>query len=1112
MSRTYTLASDRDGLRIADAKARLRSGHGLVAITSIVAMLVLVLAYSGRLATFGLNPTSGQSGRVINLNTVSAANELEPLFARVFTSPADQRFAAQGLFDFLASERNAGQVLPNVGVIARASVSVDAVERASAMEYRERLRQARLQASSTGKAAGSTLPLFTATDLAAVKPSVVVRTSETFAGEMRFWGVLYFVAFWSVPLLWRVRGIRGDCLLLAAAHLLTAIGFAMLLSRPDPLRDALLFVRYVQVVIAGLGVFVLVSFLDFRKAAFLTLSYVPLLGALLLSLVLIVFGDGPGGSSVKVNLGPVQPVEAIRLLLALFLAGYFARRWELLRQIDSNTIRQYRVPGWLHVPRLDYLLPVLTGVAVSLVLFFLQKDLGPALFVACVFLAVYAVARNRAGLAGIGFALLVLGFYLGYALNVSSTLAGRVQMWMSPWDNAVRGGDQIAHSMWGLSTGGLFGTGLGLGDTRYLPAGHTDLVVSAIGEELGFTGLFLIVVVYAVIAARGFRVARRAANDYGFFLATTVTMFLIVPGLIMVAGSLGIIPLTGVVTPFLSYGGSAMLANFACLGILTAIRTQPARSAGTEPFFKSLRYLQTGLSFAALALVAILAKVQVLSANDLVVKPHLSLQADGARRYQYNQRVLDVARLIPRGTIFDRSGLALATSDAAVMLKARERYKKAGIALDLTCAEPFERCYALGGTAFHLLGDARGRTNWSASNTSYVERDAENRLRGFDDNSELVESMDASGRTTRVLRRDYSELIPLLRHRYQPEHSAWRKFLKQPRDITLTIDARLQSRLASILSVHAAKSANGRAAAVVINPDTGELLASVSYPFPGLSVRPGIDMEDNNDALLDRARYGLYPPGSTFKLVTAAAALRRDVNLSRSTFECKGQANGRVGARIPGWGIIRDDVTETHAHGTISMHDGLVHSCNAYFAQLAVRVGPQALLDTAVRLGISTAPSNSLDRLRQTLPQAGYGQGDVVTSPLRMARVAAAVASRGAYPQLRIGSESPEETSAEPLLTPESAALLGQYMRDAVLKGTGRSLRSHPWKIAGKTGTAEVKNSKSHAWFVGFAPHGQHTRKIAFAVIIEGAGYGGMAAAPVAAEIVTAAAGFGLIE
>src|SRR6185503_6147503 len=101
----------------------------------------------------------------------------------------------------------------------------------------------------------------------------------------------------------------------------------------------------------------------------------------------------------------------------------------------------------------------------------------------------------------------------------------------------------------------------------------------------------------------------------------------------------------------------------------------------------------------------------------------------------------------------------------------------------------------------------------------------------------------------------------------------------------------------------------------------------------------------DDHSLLDRARYGLYPPGSTFKLVTAAAALRRDMNLSHTTFTCSGLPDGRVGAKVGNWGTVRDDVLDRHPHGALSMHDGLVHSCNAYFAQLAVRVGPEALLE-----------------------------------------------------------------------------------------------------------------------------------------------------------------------
>ena len=143
----------------------------------------------------------------------------------------------------------------------------------------------------------------------------------------------------------------------------------------------------------------------------------------------------------------------------------------------------------------------------------------------------------------------------------------------------------------------------------------------------------------------------------GFSLSTAVTLFLIVPTLVMAAGMLGVIPLTGVVTPFLSYGGSAMVANFAALGILMSVQSHSTSSETSEPFRRPARYLGGALAVAAAGLVLLLLDVQVLRADDYVVKPHLSMQADGVRRFQYNQRVLDVARLIPRGSIFDRRGL-----------------------------------------------------------------------------------------------------------------------------------------------------------------------------------------------------------------------------------------------------------------------------------------------------------------------------------------------------------------------------------------------------------------------------------------------------------------------
>jgi cell division protein FtsW (lipid II flippase) len=951
--------------------------------------------------------------------------------------------------------------------------------------------------------------LFTTADLAAMKPALAVRTLDEFRGALLRYGGLYLLAFAAIALLWRWRRVDGDRFLLGIAHLLTALGFAMLVSRGDPVRDSMLFVRYTEGVLIGCAIMAIVSAVNVH-ALLRDLSYLPLAGALALSMLLVLFGDGPGQSTAKVNLGPVQPIEAVRLLLALCLAGYFARRWELLRGARAESIRTVTLPRWIDLPRTEHVLPVVAAVAVASVFFFLQRDLGPALLLACAFLAMYAVARGRAAMAAVGLAGLVASFYAGYRLNISATLAERVRMWQSPWDNAVRGGDQVAQAAWALATGGPLGQGLGLGEVRYLPAGHTDLVLAAIGEELGAIGVLTVACLYALLAWRGLRIARRASSDYDFFLATSLTLFLIIPVFIMAAGVLGVIPLTGVVTPFLSYGGSAMTANLAALGMLAVIRGDGTAAARLTPFRVPIRWMQWGFAACAIALVAVFLDVQVLHADDYAVRAHLSLQGDGVRRFQYNPRLLDVVRQIPRGTVRDRRGLPLAADDRAALQRARDDYNQIGVSIDAVCRDTTERCYPLGGRAFHMLGDARSRVNWSASNSSYVERDSEDRLRGFNDHATVVQTAGSDGVSSTV-RRDYTDLLPLLRHRYDIEHRDVRAFLRRSRDLRLTVDARLQARVADILAHAARRSSTGRAAAVVIDPATGDVLAVASYPWPTAAPTPDEKADAENGAVFDRARYGLYPPGSTFKLLTAAAALRQDPSMSRTVFQCSRLPDGRIGARLPGRNRpIRDDVLDTHPHGAIGMHDGMVRSCNAYFAQLALRVGPDALLDVAAPLGLTLAPANSRARLRDTLPQAGYGQGDVLTTPLRMARAAAVFAADGIVRES--GIVASKSRKSEALVAPEHARLIARYLRDVVLEGTGRSLREHPWRIAGKTGTAELAGAPSHAWFVGFAPYGRATRRIAFAVVVENAGYGGMAAAPAAGEIVTAAAAMGLVQ
>jgi peptidoglycan glycosyltransferase len=331
-------------------------------------------------------------------------------------------------------------------------------------------------------------------------------------------------------------------------------------------------------------------------------------------------------------------------------------------------------------------------------------------------------------------------------------------------------------------------------------------------------------------------------------------------------------------------------------------------------------------------------------------------------------------------------------------------------------------------------------------------------------------------------------VIPLIRHRWEPNDPEVRAILTRPRDVRLTIDARLQMQVASIAERSVTAAGLQHAAIVVLDADTGEVLASVSYPWPDAEMSPGA------------------------KLVTAAAALRTDPSLTQLSFTCSPQPGGRVGAKIPGFGRpVRDDVLDHHAHGTITMHDGMVQSCNAYFAQLAVRVGVTALAKTAGLAGISYATTGSPEHLRENLPYAGYGQGEVLATPLRMARVAAAIGSGGMLHEPTLVQDA-TQAEPKPFLPEPAARLLAGYMRDVVTSGTGRLLRDHPVAIAGKTGTAEVEGAKSHAWFVGFAPAGAATKRIAFAVILENAGYGGASAAAVAGQVVTAAASLGFVK
>ncbi len=329
--------------------------------------------------------------------------------------------------------------------------------------------------------------------------------------------------------------------------------------------------------------------------------------------------------------------------------------------------------------------------------------------------------------------------------------------------------------------------------------------------------------------------------------------------------------------------------------------------------------------------------------------------------------------------------------------------------------------------------------------------------------------------------------------------------------VITTIDPAVQ------LTLYEALAAYPRAAGVALDPRTGEVLALASVPSfdpAQLDTTFAQLARDAASPLLDRATDGLYPPGSTFKIETAAAALDAGVVTLDSTFTDTGSLP--VGASV-----IHDN--EGEATGTQDLTGAFARSSNVDFARIALALGPDRWFAEAARFGLGESLAFTLHAERDRLPSAaqmtpgvlaqlGFGQADLLVTPLRMALLAATIAGGGTEPRpylvraLRADGATHEETRPAPLATPVSAAVaadVARMMVAVVREGTGTAAALPDVEVAGKTGTATNPAGRSHAWFVAFAP--ASAPRVAVAIIVENAGYGGVVAAPIARRVIATA-------
>jgi len=295
--------------------------------------------------------------------------------------------------------------------------------------------------------------------------------------------------------------------------------------------------------------------------------------AILLQILTLLFGQDPNGSGAALwfTVGPVsvQPTEAVKLLLVVFLAAYLEEYRELL------TLAGRRV-GRLHLPPWPYLAPILAMIGVALVLFWLQRDLGPALLFSTVLLTMLYIASGRASYVIVGLMFLILGGAL--ASRLFEHVHTRVTIWLDPWAHRDTLGYQLVQALYAFASGGIFGTGLDLGSPRYIPAVHTDFIMAAIGEELGLAGTLAVVALFVLLVQRGFLIALSARSGFDALLAAGLTATLGLQALIILAGTLQLIPLTGITLPFVSYGGSSVVANFLIVGLLLRISAEDAHA------------------------------------------------------------------------------------------------------------------------------------------------------------------------------------------------------------------------------------------------------------------------------------------------------------------------------------------------------------------------------------------------------------------------------------------------------------------------------------------------------------------------------------------------------
>jgi cell division protein FtsW (lipid II flippase) len=257
-------------------------------------------------------------------------------------------------------------------------------------------------------------------------------------------------------------------------------------------------------------------------------------------------------------------------LIVIFFAAYLSEKRELLSVFTRKI-------GAVSVPDLKHLGPMLMFWVISLGLLIIQKDIGASLLFFGLFLVMLYVATGRGIYTAIGTALFAAG--ATFTATVFSHVATRIQIWLNPWADPTGKSYQLVQSLYAIGSGGVWGSGLGRGYPNLIPVVTTDFIFSAFGEEIGLVGIIALLGLYLVFVGRGLNIAVKTNDEFGKLLAVGLTAVFAIQTFVIVGGVTRLVPLTGITLPYLSYGGSSILANFILAGLLIVISNQSIEEA-----------------------------------------------------------------------------------------------------------------------------------------------------------------------------------------------------------------------------------------------------------------------------------------------------------------------------------------------------------------------------------------------------------------------------------------------------------------------------------------------------------------------------------------------------